>query len=635
MRKNMHKLWAFGCVLALASACSGDDTVASASEGESDSSTTEDSSATATTTASGTATDSATSNSGSESNSATMGTTEDPSATATATDPTATATDTDPTDTNPTTGETDSTTGDTTGDTTGVTGSTTGDTDSTTGDTTGGVETPCEDGKLWTVDADWDMGTLNNVNHDDPNNDQLQVTLDGVSAPKPYMFIAQTSEGKVLKIGTPTGKQLARYPTTLLSDCPSCAEGAGKAYPSRVIVDFEGDMFIANRAFGGQGSLTKIGGENSSCVDKNNNGKIDTSNDANDDGLIDINDPAEYFGQADECIRWTIPIGVPNTYPRALTLDGQGNAWVGTYQDKKAYRVDLTMDPPEVVETITLPSSPYGFVHRGDYLYSSALGQPVMRVDLANNNQITTMSAPGNYGIAVDQNGIGIFGGSGLLRCDFDKGGACQQINIGGSMNGVAVDQYGQIWGSRSGVVYKFANDGTVLGSVSAPGSYGIAIGHDNDPRVISHNTAYRIEAGKEGAPPGNAIEYSTKHKNGTSPSNYTYSDFTGFGAQNISIKKGEWKAVYDSEDETSEWVSLLTNQEPEGNIPPGTFITYQVRAANTEADLANEPWVVVEGEVIDKFVGGRYAEVQARLLIEDEELNESPVLSDICLKKI
>ncbi len=624
---DTRKFCALTCVFIMATGCNGDDIVSSASNSESDG-TTQDTSEVTTTNSSSTETGTATAP-GSASDSATMGTTLDTTTGVTATDtnPTATAT---ATDTDPTSGETDVTTGDTTGNTTG---NTTGDT--TTGDTTtGGIDDPCPSGKLWTLDADWDSGTFNNVNHDDPNNDQLQVTLDGVSAPKPYMFIGQTGEGIALKIDTETGKQLGRYITTRLADCPGCAIGTNKAYPSRVIVDFEGDVLIANRAFSGQGALTKIAGSLSSCIDRNNNGTIETSNDANDDGLIDINDAAEYFGQEDECLLWTIPIGAFNTYPRALTIDGQGSAWVGTYGDKKAYKVDLTTDPPEVVKTLNLPSSPYGFVLRGDYLYSSALGQPVMRIDLTDDS-IVTMSAPGNYGIAVDQNGIGVFGGSGLLLCDFDKGGACQQITIGGSMNGVAVDQYGQIWGSRSGTVYKFANDGTVLGTVSIPGSYGIAIGHDSDPRVISNYSAWRIDAGKEGAPPGAATEYNTKHKNGTNVNNYTYSDFTGFGAQNISVKKGEWTAIWDSEDEGAEWTGLLSNHEPEGDIPAGTYISFQVRAANTEAELAIQPWVTVNGESLDQFVGGRYAEVLARLLIEDEELNVSPILSDICLQKI
>jgi hypothetical protein len=47
-----------------------------------------------------------------------------------------------------------------------------------------------------------------------------------------------------------------------------------------------------------------------------------------------------------------------------------------------------------------------------------------MRVDLLTSS--SHHERPGNYGITVDQNGIGWFGGNGLQRCDFEKGGNCE-----------------------------------------------------------------------------------------------------------------------------------------------------------------------------------------------------------------
>jgi len=299
----------------------------------------------------------------------------------------------------------------------------------------------------------------------------------------------------------------------------------------------------------------------------------------------------------------------------------------------KAYEVDLMLDPPEIVRTIALPSPAYGFSIRNNNLYSSALGSPVVRVNLKDETK-TTMNAPGNYGIGVDQNGIAWYGGSGLQRCDFDQGGNCQNVG-GGGMSGVAVDGFGQVWACSGNTVYKFANNGTMLGTVNVPNSYGIAIGHDNDPRVIGYYDAYKIAAGAEGAPPGAVTTYSTAHFGGAKPFNYTYTDFTGFAAQNISVKKGEWTAVYDSNDISAEWTKLLANKEPEGKIPVGTTITYHARAADTEAELLNMPWVEVADEVISDFVGGRFLEVRARLVIETDNVMESPVLSDICAMKI
>ncbi|MBL9100063.1 MAG: hypothetical protein JNL82_03840 [Myxococcales bacterium] len=503
-------------------------------------------------------------------------------------------------------------------------------TSSTGGDTDDPV-VPCAGGKLWTLDADFDEGVLANVNHDAPNSDQLQITINGFSAPKPYMFVGQTSDGWILKIDTVTGKQLARYESVRLADCPTCSPSRQGWYPSRIIVDFDGDMYVANRAFGGQGSITKIAGSLASCIDRNNNGTIETSKDANNDGLIDVNSPAEHMAQTDECVLYTLPIGGVDMLPRALTLDGKGAAYVGTYSDMKGFKLDITTSPPTILETFPLPSTPYGFVVRGDYLYSSALGQPVMRIDLTDNYSVTTMNAQGNYGIAIDQNGIGWFGGYPLTRCDFDMGGDCQVVaDIGSS--GVAVDPDGDIWAAGD-PTYKFSNNGTMLGTVNTPGGYGVAIGHDGNPRVIGAYAAYSVVNGGAGMPPGAVTTYSTDLPGNTQVYNYTYSDFTGFAAQNVTVKKGEWTVLHDSGVDATAWGTITHNNEPEGNVPLGTSITFQARAADTPAEVALKPWNDVIDDVPVGVNVGRYLELRARLLISDDMVDVSPVLSDVCLR--
>lgn len=621
--------WIVAGLVTFAGACGSDPAIETASEGGTGS----DSAAASSTSTggelpTGTGSDSETPTGGSNSESATMGTTQ--------VDPT-TGGPTDPTTGGPTTDTGDDTTGATTGGatsdtTTGSTGpvDTTGGSDTTAGDTEQPI-VPCADGKLWTLDAEFDEGVLANVNHDDPNNDQLQITVDGFSPPKPYMFIAQTNDGWILKIDTVTGKQLARYPSVRLADCPTCIQQPTGWYPSRIIVDFDGDMYVANRAFGSQGSLTKIAGGTSACVDRNNNGQIETSSDVNADGLVDVANPAEYLGQADECILYTAAVGTNDTWPRALTLDGKGNAWVGTYQDMKAIKLDITVTPPAVLKTIQLPNTPYGFSIRGDYLYSSSLGQNVMRVDLTDDS-VVTMGAPNNYGIAVDDNGIGWFAGFGtLVRCDFDVGGQCQVI-ANTSTNGVAVDPFGQIWAAGSNLLYKYSNAGALLGTANTPGSYGVAIGHDGDPRVISNSSAFRVVNGGEGTPPGAVTQYNTGVPNNPNVNNYTYSDFTGFAAQNVTVKKGEWTVAHDSGMKETVFTGLTVNAEPQGKIPEGTSITFQIRAAATAADLAGTPWVDVIDDVPAVQTIGRHVELRARLLISGDEVTESPVLSDVCV---
>jgi hypothetical protein len=275
-------------IITLTGACGNSTATESATDGGSGSGSSgasnETTEATSATTSGVSDSDSVTAGSNSESQ--TMGTT-----------PTSTEPTTDPTDT-ATTGKVTATEGDTDTSTTaepetGTTGGTSGDSSS---GTTGVMLGPCGDGKQWTLDADFDAGVLSNVNHDAPNSDQLQITVDGISAPKPYMFVAQTYEGWVLKLDTETGKQLARYETVRLADCPTCDPSRQTWYPSRIIVDFEGDMYIANRAFSYQGSISKIAGSESGCLDRNKNGVIDTSYDANKDGIVERRRPRRVQG---------------------------------------------------------------------------------------------------------------------------------------------------------------------------------------------------------------------------------------------------------------------------------------------------------------------------------------------------
>ena len=281
--------------------------------------------------------------------------------------------------------------------------------------------------------------------------------------------------------------------------------------------------------------------------------------------VIDVTSAVEFKGQNDECVLYTLAIGANDTWPRALTIDGKGNAYVGTYADRKAYKLDLTQTPPTVTKVFDLPSSPYGFVVRGDYLYASALGEPVMRTDLLT-DITTTMNAPGNYGITVDQNGIAWFGGSGLQRCDFELGGDCVMKGNEG-FSGVAVDAEGQIWGATGGSVSKYDNSGVLLGSVQVNGSYGVAIGHDGKPRVISNSAAHEIEPGAKGAPPVGVKNYYTGTIDNPNIDNYTYTDFTGFGALNVTIKKGEWTVIHDGGDVNTQWSQLVYNTEKEAKI--------------------------------------------------------------------
>jgi hypothetical protein len=538
--------------------------------------------------------------------------------------------------------EGDDTTG---GDTTGMMHDCKGEdcpsTDGTTGEpsstSTGGEPLgPCEKGNAWTLDADFDKGVLANVNHDAPGSDQLQITPNGFSAPKPYMYIAQTDEGRILKVDTVTGKQLARYPSLRLADCPTCNPNTATWAPSRITIDFDGDMYTANRAFNVQGAVTKIAGSEKGCIDRNGNGVIDTSSDVNNDGIVDINSPAEYKGQDDECILYSLPVAGVNGVLRALTLDGKGHLFVGAFNEYRAYKYDVTQTPPVLVGTYDLSSRPYGFAILGDYLYHSGLNwAPTARYDMANKVG-KNMDVTQNYGMSIDSQGIGWYGAQfGLARCDYDDPkGFCDYFNVGEKIWGLTVDHHDQIWAAGAQTLYKFSNEGVLIGQAATPNSYGVAIGHDGNPRVIGWINAFAVQSGPVGGPPGAVTTYFTGHLGGVNATNYTYTDFTGFIAANFTVRKGEWSVVHDGGEANAKWAKVPYNTEPEAKIPASTSITVEVRAADTKAELVDQPWILVVDGALPNFAYGRFIEVRARLLITDPFVDESPVLSDVCVLK-
>jgi hypothetical protein len=88
----------------------------------------------------------------------------------------------------------------------------------------------------YTTDADVDQSTLVSVNHDAPYNDQLQ--LDSPAEPFPFINVAASGRGTVVRVNTETGEIVGEYRTA--------PEGRG-LNPSRTTVDLFGKVWTANR----------------------------------------------------------------------------------------------------------------------------------------------------------------------------------------------------------------------------------------------------------------------------------------------------------------------------------------------------------------------------------------------------
>jgi hypothetical protein len=104
----------------------------------------------------------------------------------------------------------------------------------------------------WTLDEDFDDGTMINV--DNGEGDELR--LSGFAAPLPFIYVAASQRGTVIKIDVNSGEILGEY--------LSAPDGMGRD-PSRTTVDRYGNVWVANRAESGisggesKGSITRIG----------------------------------------------------------------------------------------------------------------------------------------------------------------------------------------------------------------------------------------------------------------------------------------------------------------------------------------------------------------------------------------
>ena len=76
--------------------------------------------------------------------------------------------------------------------------------------TSAGAVPPTGNPATYTLDTHFDEGTLVNVNHDAPNNDQLQ--LDSIATPFNFIWVAVSSKGTVVKIDTNHRRCARRVP---------------------------------------------------------------------------------------------------------------------------------------------------------------------------------------------------------------------------------------------------------------------------------------------------------------------------------------------------------------------------------------------------------------------------------------
>lgn len=518
--------------------------------------------------------------------------------------------------------------------------------------------------RTYTLDADFDLGALANLNHNPPFNDQLQ--LNPTAEPLPFICVACSDRGTIVRIETNTGQVLGEY--------RSAPDGRGRN-PSRTTVDLYGNVWCGNRAenSGGSGSVVKVGiviggtrGEKlpdgsftpdpkghylqppfaySTAVDRDGDGLIRTSR-----GLGDIL-PWSNAGGADnnggvataddEAI--IVYARTPNAGEvRHVSIDGNNDLWAGGFPGYSPARfVKLDGNTGAVLASVDVAGrfgvGGYGGLVDGQgILWSASLNQnALLRYDPATDTGVVVPLGRTTYGLAADSQG-NIWNANWTYNSLFklSQGGAVYPgfpVSLGGSGGrGVAVTPVDDdVWVacSYSNAVVRFSNSGIFRKSIPV-GAHPTGVARDANGKVWVTNydghSVMRIDPAGGGDGRGE-VDLVVSLGAGAGP--YNYSDMTGAVAVGLTSQQGSWTVVYDGLLDGLDWGTIAwTSAEP-----TGTDVKVEARASNSRAGLAGASFRTVGNGVSfhGQGVQGRYIEMRTTLS-RGPGITDTPVLYDL-----
>ena len=438
---------------------------------------------------------------------------------------------------------------------------------------------------------DWSVGG-GNLDEGESNglSDDLSEGLQlGTSAyVYPFLWVANSTANTVSRINTEDpGQPVQTIPVGVS--------------PSRTAVDLDGNVWVANRAIGGQGSVTKIIAEN-------------------DDG-----DAERAFD---------IDIGGNNHVPRGLAVDADNNVWVATYNTPHLYQ--LRNSDGQILYDTTISAKVYGLsIDSEGILWAASLGDRKL-VRFNTNTRTEEGSYPdathplpagvsfSPYGIAVDGEGhvwMGNWTYHNLMEFSMD-GGFVLHVAPSSTMNysrGVAVDDLGRIWVSGWSANRVGRYDPSTNAWVSSPtcsGPIGIGIAGSGTvwtPCFTSNNVSY---FDMDAAPLGTIGV-------GTGP--YSYSDMTGFQLRTFTARIGTWTVIYDC----GYAVCSFDSVEWDATEAAGSEVQVRARSSVDGVDWSARAGAFrVSPASLASLPDGRFVEVEVTL--RGGEDNISPVVRSI-----
>ena len=510
---------------------------------------------------------------------------------------------------------------------------------------------------VFTVDADFDQGNLQNVNHDSPNDDQLQLN-DRVTPP-PFIWIALSGRGTAVRVDVASGAIQGEYFT---------APNGRFRNPSRTTVDFFGNVWVGNRdeSAGGNGSVVKIsmvvGGTRcnadgtpnpvgdylkppfaySTAVDRDNDGLIKTSRGSSDvrpwtnAGGADNNGGVSTAD--DECITiyQRLP-GTPNV--RHLSMDADNNVWVGGYNFSGIYPFHKLDGNTGAILTTRGPFCGGGYgglIDGAGILWTADVSfNRLTRYDPVANTS-TCFAYGTSYGLGID--GFGNIWNtsysSNVIRKYSPAGAVLGTFVTGGAQpSGVAVTSDNNVWvpNRSSNTVARLSNAGAIL-KIIPVGLWPTGVAVDANDKVWvtnydSHN-AMRINPAAGGDGLG-AVDMTVPL--GTSAYPYNYSDMTGAVAIGATSQQGTWTTVHNSGVVGTKWGMVSWN----GDTPAGTGIKVEIRAAASQPGLSLTPFVEVGNgnDLCAASYIGQYVEIRTTLS-RDPNITDTPILYDLTLEE-
>jgi streptogramin lyase len=214
-----------------------------------------------------------------------------------------------------------------------------------------------------------------------------------------FIWIANTAEGTLSKVCTINGEEVARYTTS-----PQGATGD----PSRTSVNLHGDAVVTNRdPEGGGSSVTKFAADYQDCVDRNNNGEIETS---------EGGDQVLPWGE-DECMLWNTQLDPGAIGARATAWDGTedpetgegGHVFIGAMVNRTVYKLDG--NDGTILEQAATSIGHYGGAidNNGNFwtvdMMCTVGSCTIERTSLADLSDRSTHNVHCGYGISVDAKG--------------------------------------------------------------------------------------------------------------------------------------------------------------------------------------------------------------------------------------